>query len=179
MKIEGLFTSMLLICALGISAPAGGGESDDKDSAHLSAKFIDANGRNVGSARLTETANGVLIDAKLRNIAPGWHALHFHERGECKTPDFKTAGEHYNPHGDRHGVMDDKGPHAGDLPNFFVGDDGTARIQLVADALSLRDGDAALAGADGAALMIHAAKDDYRSQPSGDSGARIACAEIR
>lgn len=176
--MKGLFSSALLVCTLGIGF-AIGGEPGAGDNASLSVKFIDANGKNAGSAELTETANGVLIDAKLRNIKPGWHGFHFHERGDCKAPDFKSAGEHYNPHGDKHGVLIDKGPHAGDLPNFFVGKDGTARIQIVADAVSLRDGDAALADADGAALMIHAAKDDYRTQPSGDSGARIACAEIR
>lgn len=172
-----------LLAAAGLVAGcAMNGERTEDDrmfGARLPAEFVDADRNAVGSAVLTETANGVLVDVELRDLEPGWHGFHFHERGDCTAPGFESAGEHYNPHADMHGLLVEDGPHAGDLPNIFVDADGTARFQLMADGLSLRNGANALADADGAALVVHSAQDDYRSQPSGDSGTRIACAEIR
>ncbi|HEX6928169.1 MAG TPA: superoxide dismutase family protein [Gammaproteobacteria bacterium] len=142
------------------------------------AEFINGQGETVGSAVLTQTPNGVLVDVELRELDPGWHGFHVHQTGQCMPPDFKSAGDHFNPGTSRHGLLVEDGPHAGDLPNIFVGSDGTARFQVITDDLSLGwDGDA-MSDDDGAALMVHSDPDDYRSQPSGDAGNRVACAEI-
>lgn len=142
------------------------------------AEFINGQGDSVGSAVLTQTPNGVLIDVELRELEPGWHGFHVHQTGQCMPPDFKSAGGHFNPDSDRHGLLVEGGPHGGDLPNIFVGADGTARFQVITDDFSLRSDDDALSDSDGAALMVHSDPDDYRSQPSGDAGSRVACAEI-
>ncbi|HEX7046592.1 MAG TPA: superoxide dismutase family protein [Gammaproteobacteria bacterium] len=142
------------------------------------AEFINSDGDAVGSAVLTQTPNGVLVDVELRDLKPGWHGFHVHEKGNCMPPDFKAAGGHFNPDGNEHGVLMQGGPHAGDMPNIFVDADGTARFQVITTDLSFGSGGNTVTDTDGAALMVHSDPDDYRSQPSGDAGSRIACAEI-
>lgn len=158
---------------LGMAIAGGGGLAERQ-----TVEFIDGNGEPTGTAKLMETPNGVLIDAELANLEPGWHAFHVHERGRCDTPDFKSAGGHYHPHGNRHGFRTVDGPHAGDLPNIHVDEDGTARFQAFADGLTLKGEQAALLDEDGSALVVHAGADDYRSQPAGNAGSRIACAAV-
>lgn len=155
-------------------APAAKGEAETRN-----VEFRDRNGERVGSAKLIETPNGILVDATLDGLEPGWHAFHIHERGKCEAPEFKSAGGHYAPRDHKHGFKVDGGPHAGDLQNVHVGDDGRLRVQALAANLALRGGDAALLDGDGSALMVHSGKDDYRSQPSGAAGKRVACAKIK
>lgn len=133
----------------------------------------------MGTASLSETPNGVLVRVELRGLPPGWHGFHVHEHGKCETPDFKTAGGHFGPHGKKHGVHMPQGPHAGDMPNIFIAADGKAKFEVMLARLGLRGGNNALSDKDGSALVVHGKADDYRSQPSGAAGARIACAEIR
>lgn len=142
-------------------------------------EFTNSDGKSVGKATLTETPNGVLVDATFKDLEPGWHAFHIHEKGKCEKPGFKSAGGHYQPHGNKHGFRTVGGAHAGDLENIYVDDNGDARVQALADRLTLKEGNAALLDDDGAALMVHSGADDYRSQPSGNAGKRVACAEIR
>ncbi|HEX6930322.1 MAG TPA: superoxide dismutase family protein [Gammaproteobacteria bacterium] len=171
-------------CVLALAVMTSGCATPQRDGnvqasgERVPAEFIDSRGARTGSAVLTETANGVLIDVELRNLEPGWHGFHIHERGDCRRPDFESAGGHFMPDAQAHGFMTGNGPHAGDLPNLFVGMDGTARVQAIAAGVSLRAGGNALMDHDGAAIVVHSGEDDYRSQPSGGSGKRVSCAEI-
>ena len=142
------------------------------------AEFINSSGTPTGTALLTQTELGVLMDIELRDLEPGWHAFHIHEKGECDTPDFESAGGHYNPDDKEHGFEARDGHHAGDFPNVLVNEAGTARFQTFSKHFSLGKRDNPLFDADGAALVVHAGQDNYRSQPSGNSGERVACAVI-
>ncbi len=180
MKKNAFSTAVLFALAtLCLSAFAGEPQRDRKSDARASAEFIDAQNESTGKATLTETPNGVLVEVELEGLKPGWHAFHVHERGKCSAPDFKSAGEHYAPHGKKHGAKMKQGPHAGDMPNIHVGDDGKATFEVLLDRTSLGGGKASLQDKDGSALMVHEKADDYASQPSGNAGARVACAEIK
>jgi Cu-Zn family superoxide dismutase len=144
------------------------------------AVFVDTKGKEIGSATLTQTPNGVLISADLSSLPPGEHGFHIHESGRCDAADgFKSAGDHYAPKKHEHGFKVKDGPHAGDMPNLFVGENGKLRIHVFNPRVSLDKGEATLFDSDGSALVVHAKADDYQSQPSGDSGDRIACAVIK
>jgi Cu-Zn family superoxide dismutase len=151
-----------------------------KQAPGANAAFVDANGKKLGTATLTQTPRGVLIVLDVSGIPPGEHGLHFHEVGKCEgATRFKSAGDHYAPQGrNEHGFHTTGGPHAGDMPNQFVGDDGKLRAHVLNERVTLMPGNVSLLDADGTALVIHAAADDYRTQPSGNSGDRIACAVI-
>jgi len=141
--------------------------------------FVDAAGRKVGTATLTQTPSGVLIELDLAGLAPGWKAFHIHETGRCDPgTGFKSAGEHFAPRQEHHGHRADKGPHAGDLPNQYVHRNGILRAHMLNTLVTLSPSEASLLDADGSALVLHARSDDYRSQPAGEAGDRIACAVI-
>jgi superoxide dismutase, Cu-Zn family len=143
------------------------------------ATFHDLQGQEIGSAILTQTGSGVLIEVELSNVPEGVHGFHIHEIGACDAANgFKTAGGHFEPSQHQHGYMAAGGPHAGDIPNQFVGNDGTLRANVLNPNITLSDGPASLFDADGSAIVVHAGSDDYRSQPAGNSGDRIACAVI-
>ena len=144
-----------------------------------SASFIDGQGKDIGSAKLTQTPNGVLVELDLRGLPPGEHAFHVHEKGSCDAGGkFASAGGHFAL-GHKHGFMTEGGPHPGDMPNQFVGSDGALRAQVFNAGVTLGSGPSSLFGPDGTALVFHAGKDDYSSQPAGNSGDRIACAVIK
>lgn len=143
-----------------------------------SAQLQDAQGQSVGTATLTESEAGVRIDLQASNLPAGTHAFHVHMTGECTPPDFSSAGGHFNPTGAQHGLENPQGPHAGDMPNFDVGDDGTARVTVDNDRITLAPGTNSVLDADGSALVIHAAADDNVSDPAGNAGDRIACGVI-
>ena len=137
----------------------------------------DASGTALGDLSIVQTANGVLVTGLLSNVPPGTHGIHFHTVGRC-TPTFEAAGGHFNPTGRQHGYRNAGGAHAGDLPNINVGADGTVRIELFTSLVNLGGAGNGVFDGDGTALMIHALADDYTTDPSGASGARIACGEI-
>ena len=146
----------------------------------LRVDLIDAKGDSVGTAELTEEENGVLVNVKAENLPEGPHGFHFHEAGKCEAPDFESAGGHFNPTEAEHGLENDKGSHAGDLPNLEVGKDGEVDEEFVAEHVTLKAGEAnSLLKEGGTALVIHAEADDGTSQPSGDSGDRIVCGVIQ
>jgi len=142
--------------------------------ATATATVKDTAGKTVGAAILRETPNGTLVALRFRGLPPGTHAFHVHAVGKCDPP-FKSAGGHYNPGGIKHGILMEGGPHAGDMPNIHVAKNGKLDIEILNTRLKL---DGRLFDADGAALILHAKGDDYRSQPSGAAGARIACGVI-
>lgn len=145
------------------------------------AQLVDAAGRRVGDARFDDagTAGAVRIRLNATGLRPGTYAAHVHAVGRCDAPDFASAGSHWNPQGRQHGRENPAGAHVGDLPNIVIGADGRGSIDARMDAASLRKGANPMFDADGSALLIHAAADDYRTDPSGNSGARIACGVIR
>jgi Cu-Zn family superoxide dismutase len=137
----------------------------------------DASGNEVGKATLVATPSGVLIRLDLTGVPPGEHAFHIHTVGKCEPPDFKSAGAHFNPDETKHGFMNGDGPHAGDMPNLHVPDSGKLQVEVLDSMVSLSE-DPALLDADGAALVIHAGADDYKTDPAGNAGDRIACGVI-
>jgi Cu-Zn family superoxide dismutase len=143
------------------------------------ATFVNQQGVQVGTATLAQAANGVLINIELTGLPPGGHGFHIHETGRCDpTTGFESAGEHYAPGGHTHGYLVEGGPHAGDMPNQFAGQDGRLRADVFNPNVTLYPGPLTLFDDDGSALIVHANADDYRNQPSGDAGGRVACAVI-
>jgi Cu-Zn family superoxide dismutase len=138
------------------------------------AMLKDQKGQAVGQVTLTDLANGVLIEGELRRLPAGERAIHVHETGQC-TGDFTSAGEHFNPTKATHGFDDPKGPHAGDLPNVHIAREGTTRVEKFAAGLTVAE----LVAGDGTALVVHANPDDYKTDPSGAAGDRIACGVIQ
>lgn len=136
-----------------------------------------------GSPRGTVTAiqrhGAVSVSVRGVNLPPGVHGAHVHAVGRCDAPDFASAGPHWNPANRQHGRANPAGPHLGDAPNLIVGADGRASMEVEIPGAWVRRGTAPLLDADGAAFVIHANPDDDRTDPSGNSGARIACAVLR
>jgi len=137
--------------------------------------LVNASAQSIGTVRAWQTAGGVSFRIRASGLPHGLHGLHVHAVGRCDPPDFKTAGAHWNPAGKQHGTNNPAGPHAGDLPNVEVAANGVLNATVTLAGASM----ASLLDADGAALVIHASPDDYKTDPSGNSGARIACAVIR
>lgn len=167
------FRSMILTTALLISGGALGQEQTSHE-----AGFVDAAGQANGTAKLTAIASGgVLIELEATGLPPStWVAFHVHETGQCDhATGHESAGGHFNPGSKEHGYQSANGPHAGDMPNQYVGADGAVRAQVFSHSVTLDEGDTGIVGR---ALMIHAKADDYKSQPSGDAGERIACGVI-
>jgi Cu-Zn family superoxide dismutase len=139
------------------------------------AELRSADGRLVGTALITEVSGGVHIVLEVRGLPHGPKAVHLHEVGRCEPPRFTSAGEHFNPDGKQHGLQNPAGPHAGDLPNLTVGEDGTGRLETVNPRVSLRAGPSSILDGAARALIVHASPDDHRTEPTGNSGARLAC----
>lgn len=137
-----------------------------------------ASGQSVGTATLSEVSGAPVLDVAVTGLPPGTKGIHFHTSGVCTPPDFQSAGGHLNPTDRAHGLQSPQGAHVGDLPNLQVEPDGTARARI-----DLRGGKGELLrylfDADGTSVMIHAQADDNLTDPSGNSGARIACGVLR
>ncbi|AYG58602.1 superoxide dismutase family protein [Rhizobium jaguaris] len=157
--------------ALAASLPA---MAQDRQTAV--ANFVGPDGKQAGRAVLTEAKTGVLIELDISGLPVNrWVAFHIHENNRCDhTHGFESAGGHYNPTNAEHGLLAANGPHAGDMPNQYVDQDGKLRAQVFNGMVKL-DGKN---GIRGRTLMIHAESDDYRSQPVGGAGKRLACAVI-
>jgi Cu-Zn family superoxide dismutase len=139
----------------------------------------DVEGKTVGNATLTQLPQGVLIALSVTGVPAGEHAFHVHEVGRCEPP-FTTAGAHFNPNRKKHGMMSPEGEHAGDMPNLHIPAGGVLTVEVVNTAVTLDKGKPnSLLDGNGTTLVIHAAKDDYKTDPAGESGGRIACGVIR
>jgi Cu-Zn family superoxide dismutase len=143
-----------------------------------SGTFRNAGGDRVGLATLTDSAGTVRLGVSASQLSPGPHGLHFHAQGTCTPPDFASAGSHFNPDGRKHGRLNPEGPHLGDLPNLIVGSDGSADTSFTVAHDLAEPGARSLLQPGRTALVIHAKADDERTDPSGNSGDRVACAVI-
>jgi len=167
MRAAGLVLVALLLA--GCSSMMSGG-----DNAAV-AELTNTSGQSVGTARFTQAGNVVRILVEAKGLPPGPHGAHIHAVGKCDPPDFNSAGPHFNPTNKQHGALNPQGSHAGDLPNLTVGPDGTGRMETTTEQLSLGSGPSSVWDADGSALVVHANADDFKTDPTGNSGARVAC----
>jgi Cu-Zn family superoxide dismutase len=153
----------------------------DPDSRGAEAVLFDSEGRRIGEASFMELEGDPVVVLRLQawGLPPGIHGFHIHESGVCDSPAFETAGGHFNPFRKKHGLQNPDGPHAGDLPNLIVPEDGKVFMTLAIRRVTLGEGKNSLLPLQGTSLVIHADPDDGQTDPEGNSGARIACGVIR
>ena len=168
---------MMTALALGGCAGMGKKATTTLPKADAYAQLTDARGADRGRADIYRDASGLRIELVARGFAPGTYGMHVHAVGQCTAPDFASAGPHWNPTGAQHGRDNPLGAHHGDLPNLVIEPDqiGRATLHIVG---SRFEGDGGLLDADGAAFVIHAGPDDLKTDPSGNSGGRVACGVI-
>ena len=166
---------ILAACSKGEDRPAAN-QADAKAPGPAALKT--AEGGDAGMVTLTEDAKGLTIKVEVAGLEPGPHGLHLHAVGRCEGPKFESAGPHWNPTGKQHGRDNPQGAHLGDLANLDVGADGRGTASFTLGGQSLLGGEHPLLDLDGAALVVHAKADDYKTDPSGASGDRVACAVL-
>lgn len=188
MRAISMFTAcavVLMGCGPKEATPAADSAGADSMGANASmsasggAKAIVTNalGHELGSLTLSDGTGGITVSGTLRGLSPGDHGIHIHMTGACEAPAFTTAGGHWNPMAKMHGSQNPEGPHFGDMMNITAGADSTAAVQLTTTGGSLFATDM-LMDADGAAIVVHATADDYKTDPSGNSGDRVGCGVI-
>ncbi len=175
--IAGTAVAISSLTACGLTGGGQKGPSPRGSTAY--AELQTSSGQPAGRATITSTGDGIFISAQLRNLPQGMHAIHLHTVGRCDGPGFESAGGHINQTDKTHGFLSASGEHDGDLPNINVRSDGTAVADLYTAKVIIEGGSTALLGGDGSAIVIHSGIDDYRSDPAGNSGPRIACGVVR
>ena len=175
-KIRALTLISIIVLALAATAACVTDEESQRDIGRsATAAMIAPDGESVGMVTLTETSRGVLVAADVSGLVPGGHGFHIHEVGACE-PDFSAAADHYAPMGAEHGYMNPDGHHAGDLPNIYAGDDGSARADYFTSAITLSDGETSVFDDNGSAIIIHEKPDTYGADAG--AGGRVACGVI-
>lgn len=167
----------------GQAVPANGGmeamgATSTGAGALQTAALRTADGQQIGTASVREELGATVLTVDVNRMPAGTYGMHVHAVGKCEGPAFESAGAHWNPQSKQHGTENPQGPHAGDLENLTIGQNGAGGATLTLGGTELRSGQTPMLDADGAALVIHAKADDYRTDPSGNSGDRIACAVL-
>lgn len=174
MHLAALAAMLTLAC----SAAMAKGAKAPKPPKSVVVKMQNAQGKDAGTATLSSATGGVKIKLNLHGLTAGEHGLHVHQAAKCEGPDFKSAGPHFNPDTKKHGLQNAEGPHAGDVPNFKADIKGNAKATLIAPNVTLADGPHSVFTGGGTALVVHAKADDGKTDPSGNSGDRIACGVV-
>jgi Cu-Zn family superoxide dismutase len=172
---------LALIVILGLSSAAAiAADHHEHGHAHggAGAELKTADGKAVGMAHFSAAADGVVLTVDVTGLPQGTHGIHLHTVGSCQAPDFASAGSHWNPMKKMHGLESPQGAHMGDLPNLVVNADGKGTLKATIKGATLGKDAMGLFDSDGTALVIHAAPDDNKTDPSGSSGARIACGVV-
>jgi len=150
-------------------------QSSGRGTTTATATVRNSSGTSLGVVRLESVAGGVRLTGELSGLAPGAHGVHLHTVGRCDAPGFTSAGDHFNPQNARHGLANPEGPHAGDMPAIATDANGRSVVDHTTALVTLGSGPTSLFDADGSAVVVHASNDDQRTDPSGNSGSRIAC----
>ena len=164
----------MAVLALPACAQTQDGPASGPSPSSAAAEVRNAAGQVVATATARDQA-GLTVRVEAAGLRPGTYAVHLHAVGRCDAPDYTSAGPHWNPTSNQHGRLNPLGPHFGDLPNIEIGADGRGRIEFAVASGSVRRGAHPLLDGDGAALVIHANADDYRTDPTGNAGGRMAC----
>lgn len=172
-------TGFAAIGLAGCTTMNGEAPAEAPVSASATADLSDASGRAMGQATATQETGGIRLKVEGVNLPSGSHGVHVHMTGSCTPPDFASAGGHWNPTGKQHGKDNPAGMHSGDLPNLLIGTDGRGSMEYLMPGAQLAGGQMPMLDDDGAAIVIHAGPDDYRTDPAGNSGGRIACGVFR
>lgn len=170
-------TILLAGLALSLTACSGNGDGSELEPADSIARasLIGLDNSSYGEVIIGEGDGGLIVQINAEGLTPGPRGVHIHGIGKCEGPDFKSAGGHWNPSEKEHGFDNPKGAHMGDFFNLEIGDDGKGSVEAEIKGASLKDGANALMDDDGAAFVVHAGPDDLKTDPSGESGGRIAC----
>ncbi len=166
-----------------IAIAACGGQARGPEGAKLpdvtaSASLVDTAGARVGVASFSEADGSTQLGVSVTGLEPGEHGMHIHETGSCTPPSFESAGGHFNPASKQHGLLNPEGAHAGDMPNLVVEADGSADTTFTVSPSLLAQGPGSMIGTEKRAFVIHADPDDQKTDPSGNSGARVVCGVI-
>ena len=183
--IVGLLVLLLSGALVFAQETTGGASPSEVANKVATAQLVGRDGNVIGDVNFTEPAEGegrfVTVQVGIEQatgLEPGDYGFHIHETGRCDAPDFESAGGHFNPTNASHGLLDPEGPHAGDLINLHVDEDGTVTYVVTTALVTLNEGERAIFDSDGSAVILHAQPDDYVTDPGGGSGDRIACGVI-